>query len=359
MSAAPTTSIIELLLGLELASADAGGGNRLSIEGVAMSAGDDGSHQLSFRKIEAASLRLAWGSHTVEIAQLALHDLTAQLRKEDGRPRLFALRAASAELSGVQIQGPVGLAQQAAADPPQEPHAWDLGPLATAEGTLRAEIVDAHLMFDADVTVPIRSGQIDFDDATVEHVGPDSRMGVSAQGIYVDAPNGRSYLYQFTPGPVAGVEFEKRAALIGRLVSDRGKLQLQRFAEGVLGAGIRAGGLGLTEQARALLGRTAITGDLQLSDGRFSAHGGQVDLVGRAEGRNAVRIHSKAVGAGVTLELPSVSLRHAVMDAAPVRLACDEFTASIVVQLLADAAQLRLDATLGKCVLTGVEWKLG
>ena len=71
-------------------------------------------------------------------------------------------------------------------------------------GALNAEITDAHLLFDAQVRVPIARGVVDFNRATVEHVGPDSRMGVSRMGIYVDAPNGRSYLYQFPSAPVAG-----------------------------------------------------------------------------------------------------------------------------------------------------------
>lgn len=45
-----------------------------------------------------------------------------------------------------------------------------LEPLANAAGAIRAEIVDARLGFDADVTVPIRQGWIHFNDATVEHV---------------------------------------------------------------------------------------------------------------------------------------------------------------------------------------------
>ena len=82
--------------------------------------------------------------------------------------------------------------------------------------------------------MPIRQGQVDFKDATVEHVGPDSRMGVSRLGLYVDAPNGRSYLYQFPSAPVAGVEYERRGALLGPFVTDRGNLRLQEFGEWLL-----------------------------------------------------------------------------------------------------------------------------
>ncbi|QJW83340.1 hypothetical protein HK414_01260 [Ramlibacter terrae] len=123
------------------------------------------------------------------------------------------LRAESAELSGVKLSGPLVLPEGCKSERPAA--AWSLAPLAAAEGTLRAKILDAHLIFDADVTVPIRQGRIDFKDATVEHVGPDSRMGASRLGLYVDAPNGRSYLYQFPTSLVPGVEYEKRGALLG------------------------------------------------------------------------------------------------------------------------------------------------
>lgn len=362
MAAAPTASIVDLLLGLEIAPANADGSNRLSIEGITVGAGADESRQLSIRKIEVTALRLALGLHTLEIAQLALHDVVAQVKVDDGRARLRMLRAATAELSGVRVQGPVGLSAPDADEPQdgrEQRHTWNLGPLASAEGTLRAEIVDAHLMFDADVTVPIRFGQIDFDDATVEHVGPDSRMGASEQGIYVDAPNGRSYVYQFSSASVAGVEFEKRAALIGPLVSDRGKLQLQQFAQGLLGARVSSGGLGLTQQARALLARTAIAGDVQLSDGKLAAsvdsQGAQADLVGRAQGRNAVRMHSKAVGSGVTLAMPSLCAQNALFSADRLRLACQEISGALVVELQVDAARIRMDASTERFVITGVE----
>ena len=117
------------------------------------------------------------------------------------------------------------------------------------------------------MTVPIRDGQIDFNETTVEHVGPDSRMGVSRLGLYVDAPNGRSYVYQFSSVPVAGVEFEQRGPLLGAWVTDRGKLRLQAFGEGLLLQGSGGHGVGFTEQARVMFDRTAVSGDVRLSDG--------------------------------------------------------------------------------------------
>ena len=229
-----------------------------------------------------------------------------------------------------------------------------LEPLAGAAGAIRAEIVDAHLGFDADVTVPIRQGWIRFNDATVEHVGPDSRMGVSQQGIYVDAPNGRSYLYQFAPEPAAGVEYEQRGALLGTMVSDRGSLQLQPFVQALL-AQLKGGrGLGVTEQARMLFDRTAIQGEVRLGDGPIAAPGVQGQLAGRAAGHNTVRLHSDAVGRGLTAEIDALSVRDALLDAGGTQLRCDEITGAFTLRLFVEGAQLRVAFDIASVKLSGL-----
>jgi hypothetical protein len=215
--------------------------------------------------------------------------------------------------------------------------AWRLDPLSAAEGTIRAEIVDAALLFDADVTVPIRRGQIDFNETTVEHVGPDSSMGVSRLGLYVDAPNGRSYVYQFSSAPIAGVEFEQRGALLASRVTDRGKLRLQPFGEGLLLQGAGGPGFGFTEQARLLLDRSAVSGSVQLSDGRFASPTLQADLVGRASDCNAIRIKSEAVGRGLTVEMPALCVRDVMVNARDTRLTCDEITGRLMLRVAAGA----------------------
>jgi hypothetical protein len=295
MPSPPAATLIDAVLGLVLGSAGQEAGNRFSIEGLTFSPGKDGAHELAIRKLEATALRLASGPHVLEVGQLVLGQLVAQVRIEGGKPRLSALEAASAEISGLKIDGPIAgddTARLAAG-------AWSLGPLTTADGTIHAKIVDAHLLFDADVTVPIRQGQVHFKDTSVEHVGPDSRLGVSRLGLYVDAPNGRSYLYQFASAPVLGVEYEKRGAFLGPWVTDRGSLQLQPFGEGLLrGIGGREAPR-FTAQARLLFERTAVmnagaaqlgcdelTGNLSLRltvDGarvRFALHPANMKLSG-------------------------------------------------------------------------------
>ncbi|MEJ5989441.1 hypothetical protein WG902_05545 [Ramlibacter sp. PS3R-8] len=269
------------------------------------------------------------------------------------------LNMAVVELSGITLSGPL-VAPVPRTDDRSAPGttvpaaSWSLGPLATAEGAIRAEIVDAHLVFDADVTVPIRQGRIHFNDATVEHVGPDSRMGVSRMGIYVDAPNGRSYLYQFPATPVSGVQYEQRGALLGARVSDRGSLELQPFAEALLGQLGGGHGLGVTEQARLLFDRTAVKGEVRLADGQLALPGVQADMVGRAKGHNTVRVHSESVGRGLTVEVDSLSARNAQIHAGDVRFHCDEITAALGLRLFIEGTQLRFTMEIAKLRLSGL-----
>lgn len=343
MPTPPSASLIDALVGWTLGALDPAAGNRIALEGLAMAPREGDALELGIRKLEAASLRLAAPGLALEVAHMVLRDVVALVRPEGGRLHLVRLQAAAAELAGVRLHGPLLLPAPgaAAAHHPATAGPWRLEPLATADGTVRAEIVDAHLLFDADVTVPIRYGQVDFNKAAVEHVGPDSRVGVSRLGLYVDAPNGRSYLYQFPATPVAGVSFERRGAMLGPWVSDRGKLQLQPFGEALLGQNPHGAALGLTEQARQLFDRTAVSGEVQLGDGTLAAAGWQAELEGSAQGRNLLRLHSEAVGRGLTLDIAALSARRAALQAGAVRLGCDALTGTLRLRVLREDGQLR------------------
>lgn len=354
MPATPAASLIGSLLSLEWGAPGSSAGNRISIEGVTSRQEADGALGIAVRQLEVASLRLAQGPLALEAGRLTLHDISAQVRIDAARPRLVTLAAPTAELSGVQLQGPLALSPHAAA-PGAHEGAWSLAPLAGADGTVRAEIVDAHLMFDADVTVPIRGGQVDFGDATVEHVGPDSRMGVSRLGLYVDAPNGRSYLYQFPATPIAGVEFERRGALLGPFVTDRGKLQLQPFVEGLLRQAPAVHAQGVTGQSRQLFDRTAVSGDVQLGDGRFAAPGMQAEVVGRAQGRNVVRLHSEAVGRGLTVGIAALSVRQVQLAWQGLQLRCEEITGDVMLRVFVEASQLRFALEVPSLKVSGLQ----
>jgi hypothetical protein len=311
MPAAPVATIADLLLGLALAPGDQAATNRIALEGLSFGRNQDGALELAVPSMEVAGLH---GSFEMP------------------------------SLPAGEVPVPAG--------------PWSLDPLAAANGTIRAQIVDAQLVFDANVTVPIRDGQIRFNDATVEHVGPDSHMGVSRLGIYVDAPNGRSYLYQFATTPVAGVEFERRGAM-GAWVSNRGSLRLQEFAQGLLQQGPGGKGPGFTEQARLLFARTSLSGELRLGDGKLGVPSAQAELAGRAQGHNVVRLVSGSVGRGVTADVDSLSVRNVVLQSGDLQLTCDEIAGALRLRLAIEGARLRLEFDFAKIKLSRLrlQWR--
>jgi hypothetical protein len=263
---------------------------------------------------------------------------------------LPGLAAARVELVGVKLQGPLRLSPQDLGAVQAE--SWSLAPLAGANGEIRSKITDAQLFFDAEVTVPVRQGEIAFADANVAHVGPDSRMGVDTSGVYVDAANGRSYVYKFPAVPIEGVVYERRGLL--PWTGDRGKLQLQPFLEGLLHRGRVQPGLGFTEQTRELLARTSLDAEIRLGDGKFIVPGIQGELASRAEGRNTVRVHSAAMDRGLSVELPLLALRNVVLTAQGVKVACDEVAAVLAVRIDVDAARVSYTLDIASVMLTGV-----
>lgn len=349
MAGPAAASIIDFLLGLASPPAGTDAGNRIAVEGLAVGS-RDGRFEIRIARLEAASLRLASGPLALDIGQLVAHGLVAQVQP-GAQPRLWSLEAARVELTDVKVSGPVTPASAQARTSAAAP---SLAPLATADGTLHAEIVDATLIFDADVTVPIRAGHVDFNEATVEHVGPDSRMGVSRMGIHVDAPNGRSYLYQFASAPVAGVEYERRSALPGPWDTKRGHLQLQPFLESLLRQPAASPALGLTAQARMLLARTALQGHVQLGDGKLAAGGLQAELDGRAAGHNLVRLHSQAVGRGVHVNVASLSVRDAAVEGAGHRLAIGQLEGTLDLQLSVEGGQVHTALDVARATLSGL-----
>lgn len=351
MADGTAASLLGTILGAALAPGEQADDNRFSLEGVTFGAGAEGHLSIRIRKLEVASFRLASGPLRFEVGRLVLNGLLASVRFEAGRPRLERVEADSAELGAVKIQAPV---QLTSAGLGAVAGAWRLEPLANANGTVRAEIVDAHLLFDADVTVPIQAGQVDFRDATVEHVGPDSRMGVSRLGIYVDAPNGRSYLYQFASAVVAGVEYERRGTMLGPWVTSRGKLQLQPFAESLLGQPPGGQAQGFTEQSRQLFDRTAVAGEVRLGDGQFGAPGARAELVGRAEGRNTVRIHSEAVGRGFTLAMEALHVRDAALGMQGWHVRGSEVSGAMTLRTLLEDTKLCLALEVGSLKASGL-----
>jgi hypothetical protein len=357
-------SLAPLLLGLALGDSGPAGGNRLSLEGLSVQAAEAGAIMLCIRRLEGSALQMAMGELVLDIGGLVVHGLRARIDTTDGTLRLSSIDAEGAELTALRLKGPLQLpaplraawqarrSRDIPAVAPASESPWSLEPLGTAEGTIRGRITDAQLLFDADVTVPLRQGQVDFNDATVEHVGPDSRMGVSRLGFYVDAPTGRSYLYQFASAPLAGLEFEQRGTLIGPWVSERGKLHLQAFAEAVLREGISAAGAGLAAQTRQLLERTTLAGQLQLGDGLAGGAGLRLRLEGRNSRHNVVELSSQAVSDGLTFRMAALSAGDLEATSPGARMGAEKLSARLEAELRFEGDVIHASLALADCRIT-------
>jgi hypothetical protein len=373
MSATHASLVTDIVSGILLGSSGDESRNQWSFDGLASKPRSDGGIDLAADQLSASNVRIVWGPHTLEVRRLSLRCLTARLDRAGASLRVGTVDASGAELSGVTLSGPLAVppalgqlwsSARRAAPAPVPPTAatpagsvrdeWRLEPLAAAEGSLRAQIADAHLVFDADVTIPVHGGQVDFNRAKVQHVGPDSWMGVSRMGIYVDAPNGRHYLYQFDGAPLSGVELEQRGSLLAGGVADRGRLALQLYAEAVLRQAATGTSQGLTEQARLLLERTALKGHLHLGDGTVAAPGLQARLHGRDEGRNRARVNSDAVGRGITLEVPALAVKQTAGTWQGSSITCDTLDAQLALRLAAEGGSLRFALDFASLTASGV-----
>ncbi len=283
-----------------------------------MASPDDGSAEratsamLRAPSAELGPVRLEWDGGGLDVARIRLREATFAPQASGlpcGTAKELELSTLNLALhlrlpdSPAEVQRPTGSSGSV------EP--WRLEPLDGLTGSLHATITDAALLFDARVKVPIASGQVDFNRAVVEHIGPNSRLGIGRMGVYVDAPGGRMYLLQFATPPTAGVRYEQLTGLLDYWTADRGQVSLRPFLESMLAAmtrdGPRAAG-GFTAQARTLLGRTALRGELRPGDGALDLGRLQARLVGRAHDRNVAMIDSDAVGQGLTVSLDDIAL---------------------------------------------------
>ncbi len=275
--------------------------------------GDAASAPWRVPSAEFGPARMEWPGGSVEVARIRLRDAALAWPADGGLP---SGTAAEVEVSTLSLDAHLPLPEA----PAEVQHAvpssggadgWRLEPLERLDGAVHAVITDAALLFDARVTVPVSAGEVDFNQASVEHIGPDSRMGISRMGLYVDAPGGRTYLLQFATPPHAGVRYEQRSALLGHWTTDRGQVSLRPFLESMLAqmarTGPRAAG-GFTAQARTLFARTAMRGELRPGDGVIDLGPLQARLVGRADGRNTALLDSAAVGRGLSVSIDDVAL---------------------------------------------------
>lgn len=278
-------------------------------EALVLDLGADGRVRLKAARLAASALRLSMGGIALAVDEAELHDVAATLNTAAAsRMQLEALSAAELRLRGARFSLPPAALRGSGAAAGMS---WQLDALAGLQGVLKALITDAAWVLDADVRVPIDDGRIDFNRVTVEHLGPDSSMGVSHMGVYVDAPNGRTYLYMFSGPQVPGVTFEHRGSLFGSRVTERGSLDVRAFAECLLR---HTGGQPVgwaPHQTAATLDRTRLDGELQLGDGALGTAQQHLMLDGQVQRRNRIELSAAVVSRELTLRWPGLSAREA------------------------------------------------
>lgn len=282
----------------------------LTSSGLALTAAPDGHVTLAAERMVVQGVQVVTDHVRMDIAQVALDDVRAEVMPIAGAPALTRFAARHLVVDRLQA----GIARGAIAGD-GAPSPVQLDALASLDGLVHAFVTDALWFVDADVSVPIRQGSIDFNKVEIEHIGPNSTLGVSPAGIHVEGPAGqrRVPVVAFGPVPPPGVAFETR----GRFPfarGDRGRIDLLPFLQAFLAA---PPGQPPAQPADpnlvAALDRTRIRGEVRIGDGTLARGGQRVELAGREAGKNRCSLDSPALGQRLVIGVPEFAAGAAIL----------------------------------------------
>jgi hypothetical protein len=323
----------------------------LRTSGVSSESATEDTTLLRVERLEARDVTLHAAVGTASVASATLSNVSVRLRAApataDPIDRLAEVGIEELCIEGARFE--LGSVPGRSGGRPAL--RWELGPLASLDGTLHADITDAAWVFDAHVTIPIVRGRIDFNRATVEHVGPDSSMGVSRMGIYVDAPTGRHYLYLLSATHVPGTTFERRGGLFSG--TDRGSIDIAPFIEGFLG-GLPLGKL--ASDVRDMLARTRLSGTFLPGDGVLGQDRDRVVLTGRAQDANRLELSSASPGPGLVLRLEALSATASRFERFGMRVSTGSVSGALSVQLTHAPGGPSALASVVELTLRDVAW---
>lgn len=273
----------------------------LTSRGLAITTQPDGHCTLAAQGVVAAGVHAITAHARIDIAQVTLDDVRAEIVPRDGAPVLASFAAQRIAVDRLQAALARGAVAGAAT-----PEALRLDALATLDGLVHAFVTNALWIVDADVSVPIRQGAIDFNAVEIEHVGPNSLLGVSEAGIHVSGPAGqvRMPVVVFGPSPPPGVSAgTERGFPFAR--GNRGRIDLLPFLQALLEA---PAGESLARPAdpnmRGALERTRIKGEVQLGNGTLARGEQRVDLTGREAGKNRCLLDSPSLAQRLVIGIP-------------------------------------------------------
>lgn len=312
--------------GLRIRAATASPHHDMELSGVSLHVQSGGMLRVALDRLQCRHLRLQSDAGAASVAKLTLVGAAFTIAPSavDRSWRLQTLGADELQLEGVDIAVSVAAPGTRAAPA----GAWRLDALGGLDGMLQAFITDAAWVVDAEVGVPVAGGRIDFDRIVVEHIGPNSSMGISRNSIHVDSPNlGRKDLLVFTVPQVPGATVETRGGN-GRRVTARGSLELQPFMQALLGGRapiMRAAG----PDVEGTLDRTRLNGELRPGDGALGTERQHVVLEGRSLGKNRIALAAAVVGQRLVLRVPQFLASGAVFDVLGQRARTDQIAAKL------------------------------
>jgi hypothetical protein len=271
--------------------------------GMQLQPGADGTLQARVERLELRNVALQGAAGLVDVRKLTLVHAALDL---DTTFHPLALAAEEVHVEHAEVT----LARQLPSS-----GAVRLEPLGTIQGRMRVAIRNAAWVLDVDITMPVVAGRIDFDRVVVEHVGPNSTMGVARDGIYMEAPHrDRTEIIGFASRDIAGVNYEQRGGFIGLRVTDRGSIDLRPFVEALLGATVPLW-RPPERDVRTMLDRTRLEGELQLADGVLGTGQGHLVLADRAQGKNGIALTAAVLGNRLVVHWPHLSASSAAFDA--------------------------------------------
>jgi hypothetical protein len=271
----------------------------LQASGMALRPAPDGSLHASADRVELRNVGLQTLLGAADVVKVTLIGAALRLRVANATFDLLGLSADEVQVEDAELRASPAAAALASVR---------VEPLSTVQGRLQASIRDAAWVIDAEILVPVVAGRVDFDRVVVEHVGPNSAIGVAREGVYVEAPHGdRIALVGFARPDIPGVRYEQRGGFAGLRTTDRGSIDVRPFAEAALRAGMADPPWRMpAANVRAMLDRAKLTGDLQLADGMLGSAHDHLVLDGRAEGRNGIALTAAVLGQRLVVRWPDL-----------------------------------------------------
>lgn len=277
----------------------------LDLTGLKVHFAPNGTLYAEFDELAAQNLRYVSGATTVEVP---LARLKAAKVAMQGLAPGQAFDVLGATLAELQINGVTATYDKASATPGAGSGAastdrWVLGALGGLDGTVGLYIVDAKGPIDADISVPIANGVIDFNKTEIEIVGPNANLGVDATGIYIDSIAGRDYKYKRSPLPGAKLERIQYGPRGSRRIVDRGSLDLKVLLEDILNSppAPASGGGGSDLE---ILNRATPSGSVGLGTGTIGTTKNNVEISGHAGTKNRITLDGVSLGRDLIVRIP-------------------------------------------------------